>query len=425
MKKTLIKNTRIINPKKKEDFIGDILISGDKIEKIAKEITEENCTIIDGENLITAPGLVDMHVHLRDPGLTYKEDIITGCNAAAAGGITSLLCMPNTAPSIDTAETVEYILEKAKNAKARVYVAAAITGGLKGEKLNDLKGLKKAGAIGLTDDGRPVESTRCLVDAMTMAPELGMTVVAHCEDLFLAQNWFMNEGKTSKKLGINGVPNVAEDCGTAREIAIASAYNVPIHICHVSTKGSCNLIEDAQKRGFKVTGETAPHYLLLTDKELEKGDADYRMNPPLRAEEDRQAMVQAIKNNVIEVIATDHAPHSVEEKSDFLKAPNGAIGMETSLAGTITALVETGDVTINKVVEMMSTKPAEILGIDAGVIEEGKFADLVIFDPKEKWTVDVNKLHGKSKNCVLKNMELTGKVKYTILNGEITFQDEK
>lgn len=420
----IIKNARIINPALSQDFTGDILIENGIIKKIGRNIAENGDEIIDASGLIAAPGLVDIHVHLRDPGLTYKEDIITGCNAAAAGGITSLLCMPNTKPSIDNPETVEYILDKAKSAKSRVYVAAAITKGLGGGTPTDLEAMKKAGAIALSDDGRPVVDTRCLAEAMKRAPELGMTVVAHCEDLFLASDWYMNEGETSNKLGIKGVSNAAEDCGTAREIALAAAYNVPVHICHVSTAGSCALIRDAQRRGVEVTGETTAHYLLLTDKELEKRDADYRMNPPLRSEKDRLAMIAAIKDGTITAIATDHAPHSPEEKSEFLKAPNGAVGMETSLSGAITALVKTGEVTINKIIELMSVNPAKIIGVDAGVLNENKPADLVIFDPCEEWVVDANKLHGKSKNAVLKNMKLTGKVKYTILAGKIVFEDK-
>ncbi|MFI3326113.1 MAG: dihydroorotase [Clostridia bacterium] len=413
------KNARIINPALKQDFIGDVLVENGKIKEIAKNIVSDY-QVIDCKGLVLAPGLVDMHVHLRDPGLTYKEDIYTGCCAAAAGGITSLLCMPNTSPCTDSAETVEYIIEKSKTAKAKVYVAAAISKGLKSDEMCDLKSLRKAGAIALTDDGRPVENTKILLDAMKQAPKLGMRVVAHCEDLYLAQNWFMNEGETSKELGINGVPTSAEDCGTAREIAIATANDVPIHICHVSTGNSAQFIRDAKSRGAKVSGETAAHYLLLNDKELRKKDADYRMNPPLRCEKDRLAMIEAVVDGTIEVIATDHAPHSQEEKADFLKAPNGVIGMETSLAGVITAI---GDrISLSKIIELMSVNPAEILEIDAGVLDVGKNADIVIFDPEEKWTVDENKLHGKSKNAIFKGMTLKGKVKYTVLNGEIVYK---
>lgn len=415
----LFKNARIINPALKQDFIGDVLVENGKIKEIAENITS-SAPVIDCTGLVLAPGLVDMHVHLRDPGLTYKEDIYTGCSAAAAGGITSLLCMPNTAPCTDSAEIVEYIIDKAKTAKAKVYVAAAISKGLKSEEACDLEALKNAGAIALTDDGRPVENTKILLEAMKKAPELGLKVVAHCEDLYLAQNWFMNEGEISKQLGINAVPTSAEDCGTAREIAIATALDVPIHICHVSTGNSAQFIRDAKARGAKVSGETAAHYLLLNDEQLLKKDGDYRMNPPLRSEKDRLAMIEAVIDGTIEAIATDHAPHSVEEKSDFLKAPNGVIGMETSLSGVITAL---GDkVSLSKIIEIMSLNPAKILEIDAGVLDIGKNADIVIFNPNEKWIVDENKLHGKSKNAILKGMKLTGKVKYTVLNGEIVYK---
>ena len=425
MKNLLIKNVRIIDPKNNEDFIGDILFENGKVALKAEKIEASAERVIDGKGLVCAPGLVDMHVHLRDPGLTYKEDIITGCNAAAAGGVTSLLCMPNTSPAIDTPETVEYIIKKAKNenAKARVYVAAAATMGLKGSESTDLAALKKAGAIACSDDGRPIEDTRCLVKALKECAELGMTLTAHCEDLYLASKWLMNEGEVSKELNIPGVPNAAEDCGTAREIAAAAAYNLSIHICHVSTKGSCRLIRDAKKRGVKVTAESAPHYMLLTDKELYKKDADYRMNPPLRAEEDRIALIEAVLDGTIDCIATDHAPHSVEEKAVFEKSPNGSIGMETSLSGMITVFDNIGNKDLSALINMMSTKPAEILGIDAGTLSVGANADAVIFDPEEKWIVDTEKLHGKSKNAVLKNMELKGKVKYTILGGEIVFED--
>lgn len=417
----LIKNTRIINPVKNQDFIGDVLIENGKISEISEKIDNENAKVINGENLVTAPGLVDMHVHLRDPGLTHKEDIITGCNAAVAGGITSVLCMPNTSPTTDSAETVEYIIEKAKKAKAKVYVAAAVSKGIEGKELADLESLKNAGAIALTDDGRPVEDTKVLLEAMAEAPKLGMKIVAHCEDLFLAKNWFMNEGEVSKKLGINGVSLCAEDCGTAREIAIATGINVPLHICHVSTGNSANMIRNAKKDGYEISGETAPHYLLLTDEELAKKDADYRMNPPLRSEKDRLAMLEAVLDGTIEVIATDHAPHSVEEKAEFFKAPNGVIGMETSLAGTITVLAD--KVSMSKIIELMSVNPAKILGIDAGVLDVGKNADIVMFAPDEEWIVDPFKLHGKSKNAIFKGMKLKGKVKYTFVNGEIVFED--
>lgn len=421
----LIKNAHIINPAKNEDFFGYILCEDDKIVNIERGEADETADeTIDASGLVASPGFVDMHVHLRDPGLTYKEDIITGCNAAAAGGVTSLLAMPNTKPVTDSPEVVHYILDKAKDAKARVYVTGAVTKDLGGFELTDIKALKEAGAIALSDDGRPVVDTSCLVEAMKMANELNMTLTCHCEDLYLAKKWTMNEGSVSAELGLRGVPNAAEDSGTAREIAVAAAYGLPVHICHVSTEGACALIRDAQRRGVKVTGETAAHYLLLTDEELKRKDADYRMNPPLRAEKDRRAIIEAIKDGTLSCIITDHAPHSVEEKSDFVGAPNGSIGMETSFSGSYTALVKTGEITLNKLIELMSVNPARILGIEGGVLEKGKLADIVLFDENEEWTVDVNKLHGKSKNAVLKNMSLTSKVKYTVLGGKVVFEDK-
>ena len=422
-KRLLIRGARILNPARGEDYVGNILIAGDRVSAVSEHVYDDDAVVIEANGLTAVPGFIDLHVHLRDPGFTDKEDIHTGCKAAAAGGVTSLLCMPNTKPAIDSAETVRYILEEAKTADAHVYVAGAITKGLQGAELCDLDALHEAGAVALSDDGRPVVDTACLVEAMRRAPELGMIVAAHCEDLFLAKKWYLNEGETSKALGLPGVPAAAEDCGTAREIAVAAAYDVPVHICHVSTKTSAALIRDAKARGVKVTAETAPHYLLMTDKELLKQDADYRMNPPLRAEEDRLAMIEAVKDGTIDVIATDHAPHTPEEKADFLKAPNGSIGMETSFAGAYTALVKTGVLTLSELVEKMSVRPAEILGIEAGMIGAGQVADIVLIDENEEWVVDPDKLHGKSRNTPFKGMTLQGKVKVTVCGGRVVYNE--
>ena len=416
----LIKNARVISPADGLDGVQDILISDGKIVSVAKDIAGAD-EIIDAAGLCAVPGFVDMHVHLRDPGQTQKEDILTGCAAAAAGGVTSLLCMPNTLPTVDNAQTVKYILDKAKDAKAKVYVAASITKGLQSKEPTDLEELKSAGAIGLSDDGRPVENTKFLSDAMKKAPELGMTVVAHCEDLFLAQGGKINEGEVSRKLGVKGIPASAEDCGTAREIALAAAENVPIHICHVSTKTSVALVRDAKRRGVKVTAETAPHYVSLTEQALLSHDADFRMNPPLRTQSDVEAIIEGLCDGTLDCIATDHAPHTVEDKADFEKAPNGSIGMETSFAVANTYLVKTGRLTLDELVEKMSVNPAKILGINAGTLAAGAPADIALIDPDEQWTVDVNKLHGKSKNTPFKGMTLTGRVRMTLLNGAIVY----
>jgi dihydroorotase len=424
MDELLIKGARIVDPANHRDEIGDVLVAAGKIAEIGGQILREGAHEINAAGLIAAPGLVDMHVHLRDPGFTEKEDIITGCKAAAAGGVTSLLCMPNTNPVTDSAETVAYIRNKAESADARVYVAGAITKGLKSEALCDLQALKAAGAIALSDDGRPVVDTKLMAQAMRLAPGLDLKIVSHCEDLFLSVGGKLNEGAVSEKLGVKGVPAAAEDCGTAREIALAEAYHAPVHICHVSTKTSVALIRDAKKRGVPVTAETAPHYFALTENELLKRDADYRMSPPLRTEEDRLAVIQGICDGTIDAIATDHAPHTAQEKSDFCSAPNGSIGMETSLAAGITCLVNPELIPVSELIRLMSTAPAKLLGIPAGTLSKGAPADLMLFDPDERWTVDENQLHGKSRNAVFKGRELTGKVKLTVCRGRIVFQDK-
>ena len=423
MTEILIKNANVISPADNINGRYDILVRNGKIAEIGNDLKTDG-EVINADGLYAIPGLVDMHVHLRDPGQTQKEDIITGCRAAAAGGVTSLLAMPNTNPVADNAETVRYIIDKAKNADAKVYVAASVTKGLKSEEPTDLNEVKNAGAIALSDDGRPVINTKFLSDAMKKAPSLNMKVVAHCEDLFLADGGKINEGKISRQLGIKGIPATAEDCGTAREIALAAALDVPVHICHVSTKTSVALVRDAKRRGVRVTAETAPHYFSLTEDELLRRDADFRMNPPLRTSEDVKAIIDGLCDGTLDAVATDHAPHTVEEKSDFEQAPNGSIGMETSLAVALTYLVKSGLLSFEELVRKMSVNPAEILGINAGTLTIGAPADIALVDIDEEWTVDVEKLHGKSKNTPFKGKTLCGKVKKTFLNGRLVFEDK-
>ncbi len=418
----IIENVRVISPQENIDKVTNLYIKNGKIsEPFAKE---KNDKIIDGGGLTAFPGLVDLHVHLRDPGQTEKEDIVSGTNAAAAGGVTSLLCMPNTNPTVDNPGVVSYILEKAKDCKSRVYVAASITKGLKGKEATDLLALRKAGAIGLSDDGRPVLDRDIMANAMKKASFLGMTVVAHCEDLEEAGDGKINLGKMSEMLGIKGIPNAAEDKGTEREIRIAEENNVPVHICHVSTKTSVEMIRAAKKRGVKVTAETAPHYFTLTEDVLSKRDADYRMNPPLRTEEDRLAVIEGLADGTLDCIATDHAPHTKQDKADFEKAPNGSIGMETSLAVTLTMLYHSGKFTLTDIASLMSSNPAKILRINAGSLKTGANADIALVDTEKQWIVDENKLHGKSQNTPFKGMALKGKVIYTILGGKVVYQDK-
>jgi dihydroorotase len=405
------------------DETGDLLVCDGKIEK-AGGACGEVC-VVDASGLVAAPGLVDLHVHLRDPGFTEKEDVLSGCRAAAAGGVTSLLCMPNTRPALDCAEAVRGVLKKAEHADAHVYVAAAITKGLSGTEPTDLQSVQEAGAVAISDDGKPVVNSALMARAMRKAVERGLFVTSHCEDLSLAAGGKMNEGEVSRALGLPGIPAAAEDCGTARELALAEAYRLPVHICHVSTKTSVAMIRDAKRRGTPVTCETAPHYFCLTERELLRRDADYRMNPPLRTEEDRKAVIDGLRDGTIDIIATDHAPHTPAEKSDFLSAPSGAVGMETSLAAGITYLVKTGVLTLAELIERMSCAPARLLGIPGGTLACGAPADLVLFDPKETWTVDPLKLHGKSRNAVLKGKKLTGRVCATLLGGKFVYQKEQ
>lgn len=425
MEQLLIRGARIVDPAGKFSGPGDIWIEDGRIRAVGENLPAKDAPVFDAAGLTAVPGFVDLHVHLRDPGFTEKEDILSGCRAAAAGGVTSLLCMPNTKPAVDTPETVRYILEKAKQADAHVYVAAAVTKGLGGTALNDLESLKNAGASALSDDGRPVVDTGCLRAALEAGERLGLLCTMHCEDLYLAKNWKMHEGAVSRELGLPGVSRAAEDCGTAREIAMVESLGLAVHICHVSTKTSVAMIRAAKARGVRVTAETAPHYLLLTDEALKTRDADFRMNPPLRTEEDRLALIEGLLDGTLDAIATDHAPHTPEEKADFLAAPNGSVGMETSFAASYTALVQSGRMTLEALVEKMSASPAALLGIEAGRLAPGMMADIALLDENERWTVDAAKLHGKSRNTPFKGMELQGKIKATVLAGRIVFDERK
>ena len=418
--RTLLKSPLILDPAQGIEAVGDILLEGEKIAAIGGEISADDCQVIDCRGLTAAPGLVDMHVHLRDPGQTHKEDLFTACRAAAAGGVTSLLAMPNTQPAMDSPALVEDLLRRAQSADNTVYTSACATMGLAGQECADYAALRKAGAIALSDDGKPVGNTRCLLEALRAAQELGMVFAAHCEDLDLARGGLMNEGAVSARLGVPGVPAAAEDCGVAREIAAAASIGAPVHICHVSTKGSVELIRDAKRRGVRVTAETCPHYLLLTDEALESRDADFRMNPSLGSREDQAALVEGLADGTLDAISTDHAPHTPEEKADFAAAPNGSIGMETSLAAVLTALG--GRLSVADIIRKMSVNPAKILGIPAGSLTVGSAADIVLFDRSRKWTVDPAKLHGKSRNTPFKGMELTGRVVRTFSRGRLVFE---
>lgn len=428
MEKMLIANARILDPSCEPpvDFIGDILIEGDRIIKVGSNLAQtkiaQSAQHIDASGLCAAPGFLDIHVHLRDPGFTHKEDIITGCKAAAAGGVTGVCCMPNTKPVTDSEEVLSYILDKAKDADARVYPIASITKGMLGQELNDIAALHACGAVAVSDDGRPVENGGMMLKALKEAYKAGVPVISHCEDLTIIDGGIINEGRISKELGVKGMDRASEDSITAREIVLAESSDTAIHIAHVSTKGSVQLIREAKARGVKVTCETAPHYMMMTDELLLSYNANFRMNPPLREQEDCEAIVEGVLDGTIDAIVTDHAPHAAEEKANFLKAPNGIVGLETSFAAACTVLVHQCGMSLLDLVKLMSTNPANLLRLPGGTLREGSFADIVLFDPYRSWTVDAEKLHSKSKNTPFDGLELTGRVVRTILGGKTVFE---
>ncbi len=422
MASILIRNARIISPADGLDRVGCVRVRDGVVADIGEKLDPQTGeTILEAEGKILMPGLVDMHVHLRDPGFTHKEDILTGCEAAAAGGVTAVACMPNTKPVTDSVETVRYILEKAASAKARVYPVGAITKGLAGEDLTDMAALKAAGAVAVSDDGRPVPTARLMRAGMEKAEAAGLLTISHCEDLDLIHGGIMHLGSVSRELGVPGMDRASEDAMTARELALAESAGTRIHIAHVSTAGAVGFIRSAKARGVRATCETAPHYFLLTHELLRKRDADYRMNPPLREESDVNAIREAVADGTIDCIVTDHAPHAASEKADFEKAPNGVVGLETSFAASYTGLVKTGVISLNRLVELMSVNPARILGIPGGCIRKGCPADLAIADLNQVWTVEPKALHSKSKNTVFKGMTFTGKIVCTLCGGEIVY----
>ena len=351
--KLLLKNGYIVDSRNHKEGIYDILIENNLIAECAEKIEADADEVIDCTGLTVIPGLCDMHVHFRDPGQTHKEDIISGGEAAVAGGVTAVACMPNTTPVCDCAAVVREIIEKAKKSKVKVYPVGSITKGLNGEELCDFDELRKAGCVAVSDDGRPVKNARMMGEAMIKAHYAGLRVISHCEDLDIINGGIINAGKISQQLGVKGMSRTSENIITSREICLANDLEMPIHIAHVSTKEVINNLRFAVKCGVMVTSETAPHYFTLTEEELLKRDADYRMNPPLREEADLNAILTAVCDGTIDCIATDHAPHSPEEKADFEKAPNGVIGLETSLAVTLTELYHTGKITLMKLVKLL------------------------------------------------------------------------
>ena len=417
----LIKNGYLINPATYIEEVLDIRVEDGIITEIGLLEAEENEEVLDITGLTIAPGLIDTHIHFRDPGFTYKEDLHTGSLAAAKGGFTSVICMANTKPVVDNVETLKDILERAKEEKIRIYQTTSITKGLMGKEMNDLEALKEAGACGFTDDGIPIVDPTLCYNAMLKAAELDMPVSLHEEDpAFISENG-INRGVASEHLGIGGSPSIAEESMVARDVMLALHTGADTVIQHISSGNSVALVRNAKAMGAKVHAEATPHHFTLTDEAVIKYGSLAKMNPPLRKEEDRMAIIEGLKDGTIDLIATDHAPHSEQEKSvePMWKAPSGITGLETSLGLGIMSLVKPGHLTLMELLEKLTSNPAKLYKLPGGSIEVDAPADFVIFNPEEEWTFDSSV--SKSSNCPFLGWTLPGKIYYTICGGEIVY----
>ena len=423
---TVIKGGRVIDPGNLDDIL-DIVIADGKIVEIKQDAlaggANKESKIIDASGKIVAPGLIDMHVHLRDPGYEYKETIETGSRAAAFGGFTAVCCMPNTNPVNDCRQVTEYIVKKAVKADiVRVYPVAAISKGLKGDRLCEYGELKDAGAIAVSDDGNPVMNSQLMRRALEYSSGFNLPVISHCEDFDLVSDGAMNEGAVATKMGLSGIPNAAESIMVLRDIALCELTGVPVHIAHVSTRESVRAIRDAKKRGVPVTAETAPHYFSLTDASIKNYNTNSKMNPPLRSEQDREAICQGLADGTIDAIATDHAPHSIIEKAvEFDQAANGIIGLETAVPLGL-KLVEAGIIDITDLIEKMSKNPARILGLKNG-LEIGKTADITIIDPEISYCIDADRFQSLSRNTPFDGWDVKGRAVLTMVGGKVVYQD--
>ena len=423
--KLLIKNGRVIHPVTETVLLQDILVENGRIGLLERGLDCQADRVIDASGLAVSPGLVDMHVHLRDPGLTYKEDIITGCAAAARGGVTSMACMANTSPTVDCPEQVAYVLTRAAQANGvGVYPVAAVSMGLRGEEPTDAEALQRAGAIALSDDGSNVDNANLMRDVLIRARQLELPVLCHCEDTSMVAGRAVNEGSVSRKLWLEGRPAIAEEIMVMRDAMLAEETGARVHICHVSTARSVEIIRKMKKKGVPITCETCPQYFTLTEDEVLTQGALARVNPPLRTKVDVQGIIAGLRDGTIDAIATDHAPHSAEEKARPLsRAPSGMIGLETSLAITLTQLYHTKKMDLPGIIRRMSTNPSDLLRLSRGHMSLGGAADLVIFDPDEEWTIDPEQFASKARNTPFAGWTVKGRVKYTIANGAVIYQD--
>ena len=419
----LIKNGRIIDPMSNRDEVADLYVEDGKVAQIGKGIGKEAERVIDATDLLVMPGFIDLHVHLREPGLEHKETIETGAMAAARGGFTTICAMPNTKPVVDGKEVVEDIYKRAEKAKCHVLQVGAVTKGQAGVELADIREMKQAGICAISEDGKSVMDSKLYKEAMVIAKEENLPVFAHCEDKNLVGKGALNAGKKAEELGVEGITNAVEDIITARDILLSKETGAKLHLCHCSTADSVRMVEEAKKEGLLVTAEVCPHHFTLTEDDIEGSDTNYKMNPPLRSKADKEALIEGLKNNIMDVISTDHAPHHADEKAKpMAEAPFGIVGLETAYALTNSELVENGYLSQVQLVEKMSANPAKVLGMDKGCIGEGKVADIVITNPKEEYVIDINEFASKGKNTPFNGRKVTGKVKYTILAGEIVYE---
>ena len=422
----LIKNGRLINPSENLDKVMDIFVEDGIIKEKAESIEKQADTVIDAAGCYVMPGLIDLHVHFRDPGLTYKEDIETGSKAAAKGGFTTVCCMPNTKPVVDNVETVKYIIKKGEQTGlTNVLPVGAVTKNMAGVEITDVEELKKAGICAISEDGKSVMNSGVYRKAMKNAAKANVPVLAHCEDINLVEGGVINLGDKSSELGVKGISNAVEDVIAMRDIMLAKETGATLHLCHCSTKDSVEMVKRAKEEGIKVTAEVCPHHFSMCSDDITSNDGNFKMNPPLRAREDMEALIKGLQDDIMDVISTDHAPHSAEEKAkDLEHAPFGIVGLETSVALTVTNLVKKGYLTPMQMAAKMSYNPAKVLGIPKGTLDEGKIADITIIDPDKEYTIDVNTFESKGKNTPFDGYKVSGEVEYTILNGKVVYSNK-
>lgn len=420
----LIKHGIVVDPESNTEKKADILIQDNKIVQIADEIVAKDEEVLDAEGCYVMPGFIDLHVHLREPGFEHKETIETGSRAGAHGGFTSICAMPNTKPVIDCGSRVDYVYNTAKDVSdIHVLQIGAVTMGQAGEEVAKIEEMVQAGIVAISEDGKSVMNTKVYAEGMREAARLGIPVFAHCEDKNLVGSGVVNAGAKSEELGLEGISNAVEDTIMGRDIILANENDVQIHFCHCSTAFSVELIRNAKARGDKATAEVCPHHFTLCDEDIPSDDANYKMNPPLRGKADVEALKQGLKDGAIDVIATDHAPHHFKEKNCSMKeAAFGIVGLETAAALTYTELVDKGWLTMMQMAEKMSYNPAKVLGIDKGRLQEGKVADIVVFDAKAEYAIDVNTFASKGKNTPFNGRKVKGKVMATICDGKIVYQ---